>query len=189
MISQPGTPGSAVDPVNITGVGQMVIDLKTPNGSIGLCTGTLINPRTVIFAAHCVNESPTGATMNPWNYGTGQGPLPIGFGFEANNNTGIANWYYAGANQYRNNKANVFYNVGQVTYNPDSLGSFGANFVGGIGPSALFALPDQDKNWGEASLGLSVDTGRVTLSASADTTFARDDVRNQAYRGSVKMRF
>ena len=26
------------------------------NGTVGLCTGSLINPRTVIFAAHCVNS-------------------------------------------------------------------------------------------------------------------------------------
>src|ERR1700712_5106723 len=41
----PGTPTTARDPVNVTGVGQMVVDEQ--NGSIGLCTGTLINPRTV----------------------------------------------------------------------------------------------------------------------------------------------
>jgi len=36
----------------VTGIG---------GGYIGLCTGTLINPRTVIFAAHCVNERRVGA--------------------------------------------------------------------------------------------------------------------------------
>ena len=71
----------------------------------------------------------------------------------------------------------------------DQPGVFGANFAGGIGPSALFALPGQDQNWGEASAGLAVDAGRVTVSVSADSTFWRSDVRNQAYRGSIKMRF
>lgn len=119
VISQPGTPGSAVDPNDITGVGQMIIDQK--NGFLGLCTGTLINPRTVIFAAHCVNESPAGTAMNPWNYGTGAGQLPIGFGFKANNLPGVRAWYLAGANQYQTSTANAFYNVNQVVYNADSL--------------------------------------------------------------------
>src|SRR4051794_38346262 len=58
VISLPGTSTSDIDTTNITGVGQLVTDEK--NGFIGLCTGTLINPRTVIFAAHCVNETPNG---------------------------------------------------------------------------------------------------------------------------------
>ncbi len=71
VIAPPGTSVTDRDPTNVTGVGQMIVDQK--NGFIGLCTGTLINPRTVIFAAHCVNESPSGAAMNPWGYGTGTG--------------------------------------------------------------------------------------------------------------------
>ena len=113
VISQPGTPTTARDPVDITGVGQMVIDQR--NGFLGLCTGTLINPRTVIFAAHCVNEN------TPQSYGTGTGQLPIGFGFKANNLPGVREWYLAGANQYRTSIANAFYNVNQVIYNPESL--------------------------------------------------------------------
>jgi hypothetical protein len=66
---------------------------------------------------------------------------------------------------------------------------FGANFAGGIGPSALFALPGQDKNWGEASLGVSYVAGRVQLSLGADTTFERRDVENQSYRGTIKIAF
>jgi V8-like Glu-specific endopeptidase len=84
VIAPPGTSVTDRDPTNVTGVGQMIIDQK--NGFVGLCTGTLINPRTVIFAAHCVNESPTGTAQNPWGYGTGAGQLPIAFGFQANNN-------------------------------------------------------------------------------------------------------
>ncbi|VVS97538.1 conserved exported hypothetical protein [Sphingomonas sp. EC-HK361] len=116
VISQPGTPASAVDKTDVTGVGQMIIDQK--NGFVGLCTGTLINPRTVIFAAHCVNESPSGAAMNPWGYGTGAGQLPIGFGFKANNLPGIVSWFNS---NYQSSKTNAFYNVNQVVYNPDSL--------------------------------------------------------------------
>src|SRR4051794_25536065 len=40
VIATPGTPTTARDPVNVTGVGQMVIDEQ--NGFISLCTGTLI---------------------------------------------------------------------------------------------------------------------------------------------------
>ena len=64
VIAPPGTSVTDRDPTNVTDVGQMIIDQK--NGFIGLCTGTLITPRTVIFAAHCDNESPTGTAMLPW---------------------------------------------------------------------------------------------------------------------------
>jgi len=56
VINDAYTPTQVVDTTNITGVGQMVVDEQ--NGFIGLCTATLINPRTVIFASHCVNETP-----------------------------------------------------------------------------------------------------------------------------------
>jgi len=49
VISQPGTPTTARDPVNINGIGQMIISTpgSTPGSvSLGLCTGSLINPRT-----------------------------------------------------------------------------------------------------------------------------------------------
>ena len=61
VIAQPGTPTTARDtsgPNGVNGIGQMIVDQQ--NGFIGLCTGTLINPRTVIFAAHCVNENADG---------------------------------------------------------------------------------------------------------------------------------
>src|SRR5690349_15884026 len=52
----------------VNGVGQMVIDLQ--NGFIGLCTVSLINPRTVIFASHCVNENAAGTGFqNATGYG------------------------------------------------------------------------------------------------------------------------
>lgn len=51
-----GTPlAGPADTVDITGVGQMTVRANPTTTSMGLCTGTLINPRTVIFAAHCVN--------------------------------------------------------------------------------------------------------------------------------------
>lgn len=125
VITPPSTSVTDRDPTNVTGIGQMVIDQK--NGFIGLCTGTLINPRTVIFAAHCVNESPTGTAQNPWGYGTGTGQLPIMFGFQANNNvagnSAIGHWLFgtAGGAPYLTSISEFVYNVNQVQYNPHSL--------------------------------------------------------------------
>ncbi len=47
-------PGGALD-TGINGIGQMI---AFTNQGLGLCSGSLINPRTVIFAAHCVNSRP-----------------------------------------------------------------------------------------------------------------------------------
>ncbi|WP_426258200.1 autotransporter domain-containing protein [Sphingomonas sp. DC1600-2] len=125
VIAPPGTSVTDRDPTNVTGIGQMIIDQK--NGFIGLCTGTLINPRTVIFAAHCVNESPTGTAMNPWGYGTGTGQLPIAFGFQTNNNlagnSAFGHWLNgtAGGAKYLTSITDYLYNVNQVQYNAHSL--------------------------------------------------------------------
>ncbi|GAA4760537.1 hypothetical protein GCM10023219_00240 [Stakelama sediminis] len=114
VIADPGTPSTDLDPNDITGVGQMVIDQQ--NGYLGLCTATLINPRTVIFAAHCVNEN--AAT----DYGAANGGKPIGFGFSNNNNqagnSAFGNWLFGG---YQTNVAQAMYNSNYVTYNPGSL--------------------------------------------------------------------
>ena len=132
VISDPGTPTTALDPNDVTGIGQMVIDQQ--NGFIGLCTGTLINPRTVIFASHCVNETPDGTGFqDPWGYGAASGGLPIAFGFRANNNaagnSAFGNWLYGG---YQTDVSNYLYNVNEVAYNPAStqLG-VGNNFYQG----------------------------------------------------------
>ncbi|QNQ10441.1 autotransporter domain-containing protein [Sphingomonas alpina] len=124
IVSPPNTPASAVD-TGVNGVGQMIIDQK--NGFIGTCTGTLINPRTVIFAAHCVNENPNGGAMDPWGYGTGANQLPIGFGFQANNNaagnSAFGKWLngVSGGQKYLTRVADYMYNVNQVLYHPDSV--------------------------------------------------------------------
>jgi uncharacterized protein YhjY with autotransporter beta-barrel domain len=71
----------------------------------------------------------------------------------------------------------------------DQPASFGANFVGGVGPAAQFALAGRDKDWWEVSGGLALDMKNVTLSAGADTTIDRTDVKNQSYRGTITFRF
>lgn len=133
VIANPNTPTTARDPVNVTGIGQMVVD--TGGGFIGLCTGTLINPRTVIFAAHCVNEEAATA------YGANSGGTPIGFGFETNTRANAAGqtdellrWLIGGTNgagKYQTNVAQSFYNANFVTYNPYSLEPAANSFLYG----------------------------------------------------------
>lgn len=114
VIADPGTPATAQDPEDVTGIGQMIIDQQ--NGFIGLCTATLINPRTVIFAAHCVNERPAA------DYGAATGGTPIGFGFSSNNNaagnSAFGQWLFGG---HQTDTAGYMYNANHVAYHPASL--------------------------------------------------------------------
>ncbi|GGB70486.1 autotransporter domain-containing protein [Blastomonas aquatica] len=122
LIANPGTPTTARDPVNITGVGQMVVD--NGNGGVGLCTGSLINPRTVLFAAHCVNSRAATA------YGANSGGVGIAFGFETNTRANapgevdeLVRWLLgtAGVGRFQTNTAQAFYNVNAVAYHPRSI--------------------------------------------------------------------
>ena len=136
VIANPGTPTTARDPNNVTGVGQMIVD--TQDGFIGLCTGTLINPRTVIFAAHCVNE------MAATDYGQNSGGRPIGFGFGSNNNVAGASAFGGWLNNYATNVSRYMYNVNQVRYNPLSLEPDAASFLYGDVALASLDTPAED---------------------------------------------
>lgn len=114
-------PTGVLDPVDITGVGQVTVDAG--GGSVGLCTGTLINPRTVIFAAHCVND----AAAN--SYGKASGGTGISVGFKMNNLPAIQQWL--GAGNYATNTANALYNVEQVWYDQRSLAPSANQFLEG----------------------------------------------------------
>lgn len=127
VIRQPGTSTTSLDlGTSVNGVGNMTIAYAD---GIGICTGTLINPRTVIFAAHCVNENSAGTgAQDPWQYGSAGGGIPIAFGFQANNLPAVRGWYLptvtggaANPDQFKTNTANFLYNVNQVVYNADSL--------------------------------------------------------------------
>ena len=75
----------------------------------GVCTGTLINPRTVIFAAHCVNDAPESA------YGTSIG---ASFTFSVDAFPGVLEWFNNGNQTVADLHT---FNVSQIQYNPASL--------------------------------------------------------------------
>ncbi len=142
LIANPGTTVTSRD-TGVTGVGQMIVD--SGGGFIGLCTGTLINPRTVILAAHCVNTRP--AT----DYGANSGGTGIAFGFEAYTRANapgetdeLVRWLRGGtggAGQFQTNTAQSFYNANFVAYNPYSLEPEARSFLYGDVAMATLDTP------------------------------------------------
>lgn len=138
VIANPGTSTTSRDS-GVTGVGQMVIDQQ--NGFLGLCTGSLINPRTVLFAAHCVN------TVAATTYGANSGGRPISFGFQADNLPGLQRWFSATIGgqpnplRHQSNPDFHLYNVSQVRYNPLSLEPAAASFLYGDVATATLDTP------------------------------------------------
>ena len=117
-------PADRFDPTNITGIGQIITD--SGGGFIGTCTGSLINPRMVLFAAHCVNTRPATA------YGANSGGVAAGVGFETNTRANAAGqvdelvrWLLGSGptadGRFQTNQAQSFYNLSQVFYDPRSL--------------------------------------------------------------------
>jgi uncharacterized protein YhjY with autotransporter beta-barrel domain len=138
VISGPGTPTTARDPQNVTGIGQMIVDQQ--NGFIGLCTATLINPRTVIFAAHCVNERAANAY--------GAGGTPIGFGFSNNNNAAGASAFGGWLGNHQTNTSRFMFNSNYVSYNPASLEPAANDFLyGDVAMASLDTVAKGIPSW------------------------------------------
>lgn len=75
-----------------------------------VCSGTLINPRTVIFAAHCVNDRDA-TEFNVDN-------VPAAWSFNVNALPGFQNWF---SNGFASNPDLAVFNVNRIYYDPRSV--------------------------------------------------------------------
>ena len=124
----------------VTGVGQMFVRPNPNTTGQSLCTGTLINPRVVIFAAHCVNTRPA-AAYGPNGIANGLNPngTPIAFGFAADNLPGLRQWLGLAsvsggtdanpALRGATNADRALYAVEQIWYDTRSLASSSIGFL------------------------------------------------------------
>ncbi len=171
LIALPGTPTTARDPVNITGIAQMVVD--NGGGGVGLCTGSLIKPRTVLFAAHCVNSRAATA------YGASSGGTAIAFGFETNTRANapgetdeLVRWLLGGAGgagRFQTNTAQAFFNVDAVAYNPLSLEPASRGFL--YGDVAIAALDTPARGIPTWALMFSQLTAPTQITAASGTGY------------------
>lgn len=148
------TPTAIIDGSDVNGVGIMY----RADGFV--CTGTLINPRTVIFAAHCVNDK------NPATYGTVNGGTPVAFAFQNNARPGLVNWL---SNGYRTNSALSVFNVNNIAYHPDSLDPPALSFLyGDVAMATLDTPASEVPTW---TVLLSALPAPASISATTGTNY------------------
>ncbi len=130
-IAATATPALAVVPNENTN-SEEIVDTEDKYRGVGMffradgfvCTGTLINPRTVIFAAHCVNDRPE-TDYNVDN-------VPAAFSFNVDALPGFQNWF---ANNFASNPDLAVFNINRIFYdqrslqNPQALGCIEADIA------------------------------------------------------------
>lgn len=103
------TPAEIIDNDDrFRGVGVIITNV-VGQGGVGVCTGSLINPRTVLLAAHCVNTRPETAYDGR--------AVRAAVAFNVNALPGIQNWF---ANS-RSNPALSVFNINRIFWDQRSL--------------------------------------------------------------------